>query len=121
LALCIRPGSRDDGGMMLRNTALVALAAFALSGCLARTATKVVTAPVRVASGAIDMATVSQSEADERRGRDLRKRQEELRALERDRTKQKDRCDRGDARACDRVASIERQMNDLRATFQAPR
>jgi hypothetical protein len=107
--------------MMLRNTALVGLAALALSGCVARTATKIVTAPVRLASGAVDLATTSQSEADERRGRELRKRQEELRALERERAKQKDRCDRGSERACDRVNSLERQMDDLRATFQAPR
>lgn len=107
--------------MMLRNTALAALAALALSGCLAKTATKVVTAPMRIASGAIDMATVSQSEADERRGRELRKRQEELRALERERTKQQRRCENGNARACDSVASIDRQMADLRATFMPPR
>jgi len=107
--------------MKLHHAALVAVTGLALSGCLARTATKVVTAPVRVASGAIDMATVSQSEADERRGRELRKRQEELRALERERIKQKDRCDRGNARACDQVTAIERQMADLRATFQPPR
>lgn len=107
--------------MKLRNTALVALAALALSGCLAKTATKVVTAPVRIASGAIDMATVSQSEADERRGRELRKRQEELRALERERTRQQQRCENGSKRACDQVASIDRQMADLRATFMPPR
>ncbi|MFN3990251.1 MAG: DUF6726 family protein [Erythrobacter sp.] len=107
--------------MKLHHAALVAITALALSGCLARTATKVVTAPVRVASGAIDMATVSQSEADERRGRELRKRQEALRELEKDRARQQKRCDAGDARACDRVAAIERQMADLRATFQPPR
>lgn len=107
--------------MTIRYSMLIACAALALSGCLAKTATKVVTAPVRLASGAVDMATTSQSEADERRGRELRKRQEELRSLERERTKQKDRCDRGTTRACDQVESIERQMDDLRATFQAPR
>ena len=107
--------------MMLRTPLLVALSALALSGCVARTATKVVTAPVRLASGAVDMATTSQSEADERRGRELRKRQEELRKLERDRTRFQTRCEQGDARACDRVASIERQMADLRATFMPPR
>jgi hypothetical protein len=107
--------------MSIRSSALIALAAIALSGCLAKTATKVVTAPVRLASGAVDMATTSQSEADERRGRELRKRQEELRALEKERTKQQDRCDRGNARACDQVASIDRQMADLRATFMPPR
>lgn len=107
--------------MLFRQSVLLALAACALSGCVAKTAAKVVTAPVRVASGAIDMATTSQSEADERRGRELRKRQEELRALEKERGKQQSRCERGNARACDRVASIDRQMADLRATFMPAR
>lgn len=107
--------------MMLYRSALIAVCALALSGCLAKTATKAVTAPVRLASGAVDMATTSQSEADERRGRELRKRQQELRDLERDRAKQQDRCQRGDARACDRAESLDRQMADLRATFMPPR
>ncbi|MGY6550768.1 MAG: hypothetical protein ACXIT4_02605 [Erythrobacter sp.] len=94
------------------------LAALALSGCVARTATKVVTAPVRVASGAVDLATTSQSERDEKAGRELRKAREELRDLERDRLRQKERCDRGDLRACDKMESIERRMADLRASFQ---
>ena len=43
-----------------------------LSGCIAKTAANVVTAPVRVTSKAVDMATTSQSEADEKRGRRMR-------------------------------------------------
>ena len=47
-----------------------------LSGCLARAAVDVVTLPVKVASGTVDALTTSQSEADEKRGRAIRKREE---------------------------------------------
>ncbi len=79
---------------------LAPLAAFALSGCLAKTAFDVVTAPVRIAGKAVDLATTSQSEADENRGRELRRREERLGQLERDRVKQQRRCDNGSAEAC---------------------
>ena len=51
-------------------------AAACLSGCVvaqvAETAVDVVTLPVKVASAGVDAATTSQSEADEKRGRELR-------------------------------------------------
>ena len=60
---------------------LVLLAAPALSGCvvgtIANTAVDVVTLPVKVASAGVDAATTSQSEADEKRGREIRKAEEE--------------------------------------------
>ena len=51
-----------------------------LGGCvgtIAKTAVDVVTLPVKVASKGVDLATTSQSEADEKRGRELRKQEEE--------------------------------------------
>ena len=52
-----------------------------LSGCVvgavAETAVDVVTLPVKVVSAGVDAATTSQSEADEKRGRELRKQEEE--------------------------------------------
>ena len=52
-----------------------------LSGCVvgtvARTAVDVVTLPVKAVSAGVDAATESQSEADEKRGRELRKADEE--------------------------------------------
>ena len=52
-----------------------------LSGCVvgtvAKTAVDVATIPVKVASAGLDAATTSQSEADEKRGRELRKQDEE--------------------------------------------
>jgi isocitrate lyase len=57
------------------------LAAFLLSGCVvgtvAETAVDVATIPVKVVSSGVDAATTSQSEADEKRGRELRRQDEE--------------------------------------------
>ena len=52
-----------------------------LAGCVvgtvARTAVDVVTLPVKAVSAGVDAATTSQSEADEKRGREARKADEE--------------------------------------------
>jgi hypothetical protein len=57
------------------------LLAFGLSGCvvgtIAHTAVDVVTLPIKVASAGVDAATTSQAEADQKRGRELRKAEEE--------------------------------------------
>ena len=45
-------------------------------GTIAETAVDVVTLPVKVVSAGVDAATTSQSEADEKRGRELRKTEE---------------------------------------------
>jgi hypothetical protein len=55
---------------------IAGLAAFALSGCIAQTALDIATLPVKVASAGVDAVTVSQSEADEKRGRAIRKYEE---------------------------------------------
>lgn len=47
-----------------------------LSGCIAQTAVDVVTLPVKAASRTVDVLTTSQSEADEKRGRAIRKHEE---------------------------------------------
>jgi hypothetical protein len=74
----------------------VLLLAPALSGCvvssLASTAVDVVTLPVKVVSKGVDLATTSQSEADEKRGRDLRKEEERL---GKERRKLQERCRKG--------------------------
>ena len=53
----------------------------ALSGCVVATvadaAVDVVTLPVKAVSKGVDLATTSQSEADEKRGRELRKAEEQ--------------------------------------------
>lgn len=45
-------------------------------GAIAETAVDVATLPVKVVSAGVDAATTSQSEADEKRGRELRKAEE---------------------------------------------
>ncbi len=72
--------------------ALLLSLAFVLSGCVARTAVNVVTLPVRAVGAGVDAVTTSQSEADERRGRELRREEERLGRLAR-------RCERRPERA----------------------
>ena len=59
------------------------LALLSLSGCvvgtIAETAVDVATLPVKAASGAVDLMTESQDEADLKAGRELRKQQEKER------------------------------------------
>jgi hypothetical protein len=47
-----------------------------LGGCVARTAMQVVSLPVKVASAGVDAAITTQAEADEKRGRQIREREE---------------------------------------------
>jgi hypothetical protein len=67
---------------------LLLLLPLALGGCLAKTALDVATMPVKAVGWTADKITTSQSEADEKRGRELRK-QDERRAKE-DRRRQKE-------------------------------
>ena len=64
----------------MRNIFLILAALPLLAGCVvgtvAKTAVDVVTIPVKVASAGVDAATTSQKEADEKRGRELRKEEE---------------------------------------------
>lgn len=99
---------------------LLALAAsLALSGCLVRTAANVVTAPVRVGSKAVDLATTSQSEADEKRGREIRKREEQLGKLERRYRRQSEDCEDGDRGACDDARETYAEMQEILPTIPA--
>ena len=81
----------------MRNLVIILALPIALSGCvvgtIARTAVDVVSLPVKAASAGVDAVTISQSEADEKRGRELRKAEA--------------RCRKGKARAqddCSRVS-----------------
>jgi flagellar motility protein MotE (MotC chaperone) len=91
----------------------LSVAALALQGCLARAAVDVVTLPVRAVSKGVDVATTSQSEADEKRGRDIRKREERLGKLERDYDKQMERCTDGNDEACDKAQAIRAEMKAI--------
>ena len=67
-----------------------------LSGCIvadvAETAVDVASIPVKVVSAGVDAATTSQSEADEKRGRELRKAEE---ARGREARQLEERCRKG--------------------------
>ena len=65
-----------DSKCILTLTALTLLSGCVV-GTIAETAVDVVTLPVKVVSSGVDAATTSQSEADEKRGRELRRQDEE--------------------------------------------
>jgi len=78
----------------MRNILIAAAAALPLltGGCLAKTVVDVATMPVKATGKAVDWTTTSQSEADEKRGRQLRK-EDERRG--REARRMADRCRRG--------------------------
>lgn len=96
----------------LHLTAL-ALASLTLQGCLARAAVDVVTLPVRAVGAGVDAVTTSQSEADEKRGREIRKREERLGELERDLDRQMERCADGNDAACEKAQAIRSEMKAI--------
>ena len=95
------------------------IAALALHGCVARTVVSAATLPVKAASKTVDLATTSQSEADEKRGRELRKREKRLEKLKRTYSKQLAKCQDGDHYACDDARVAEGEINDLARTLPA--
>ncbi|QWC56813.1 hypothetical protein F7D01_06620 [Erythrobacter sp. 3-20A1M] len=99
-----------------RLSLLILLAPVALGGCVAKTLVDVATLPVRAASGAVDMVTTSQAEADEKRGRELRKRQERLGKLEREYDKRREKCERGSREACEDARRLYAEIEELRPT-----
>ena len=98
---------------------VIGAAALMLQGCLAKTAVSAVTLPVKVASRGVDLATTSQSEADQARGREVRQREERLGRLERDYAKQIDKCGEGDRRACDHARLTYAEMQVLLPSIPA--
>ena len=87
---------------------LAILLPFFLTGCVvgavADTAVGIAKIPAKVASAGVDAATTSQSEADEKRGREIRKQEEErgrqLRLLE-------ERCRKGQPLPTDDCSSFK--------------
>ena len=95
---------------------LALLAALALQGCLAKTAWDVATLPVKAGSKAVDLATTSQSEADEKGGRELRKREERRGKLERRYRDLREECEDGDRRACEEARETYEEIQRLLPT-----
>lgn len=109
--------------MIVQTARLLALPlmAVALQGCLAKAALDVATAPVKIGSKAVDLATTSQSEADENRGREIRKREERLAKLDRRLRDREDDCLKGSDEACREAVSIRREMDELLPTVPVER
>lgn len=85
-----------------------------LGGCVASTLVNVATAPIRIVSKGVDLATTSQSEADQNRGRDLRKLEARYGTLSREYDKQDGRCGAGDLQACAKRDGIAAEMDEIR-------
>jgi hypothetical protein len=112
-----RPNSRLTAKIQTGVRAgLILVAGSMLSGCLAKTALDVATAPVRIASKGVDLATTSQSEADEARGREIRRREERLGSLEREYEKQAEKCEDGSRKACDKARDALAEMRAIMPT-----
>lgn len=101
----------------------VLLALLLLPGCVAKSAFDLATAPVRVGARAVnttadvyDRATVSQSERDQKRGREIRQREERYGSLSRDYDRALRKCDRGNDDACADAREIYGTMNAMRAS-----
>lgn len=97
--------------------ALLVTASILTSGCVAKTLVDVATLPVRAGAKAVDLATTSQSEADEKRGRELRKREERLGKLERAYDNQRRKCADGDADACAQARATYSEMQEILPTI----
>lgn len=98
----------------MQRTLIALVLAVSLSGCVARTLADVAMAPVKVVSKGVDLATTSQSEADENRGRALRKLEERYGKLERAYFKADKRCAGGDSEACAKKDAIASEMEAIR-------
>lgn len=91
---------------------LVLGTAFMLSGCVTSIVKDVVTAPIKIVSKTADVLTTSQSESDEKRGKEMRKREEALGKLARQRDKAREKCENGDQEACARVSAINDRISE---------
>lgn len=105
--------------MNLLKLSLACAALLALPGCIAKTALDIATAPVKIVGKAADLATTSQAEADEKRGRDLRKREERLGKLEREWNKLDEECLDGAREACAERRAVAHEIDALLPTIPA--
>ncbi len=102
---------------MITRLTFSAAGLLALSGCGAvGMITDVATAPVRAVkatSTIVDVATVSQSERDQKRGREIRRREERMGQLNREYQRQSEKCADGNDGACAKRDAAETEMRGL--------
>ena len=101
----------------MRAVIIAALAAPLLAGCFSAVKT-VVTAPVKAVGQVADWSTTSQDEADRNRGRELRKSEERVGKLARQRDKAIEKCRDGNAEQCQRAELLD---HEIEAEMAAPR
>jgi uncharacterized protein YceK len=96
-------------------TMIIALATLPLlTGCFSAVKT-VVTAPVKAVGQVADWTTTSQDEADRNRGREMRKREEQLGKLSRQRDKAAEKCRDGNAEQCQRAEVLDHEIDAVMA------
>ncbi len=99
----------------MRATILMTLAMpIVLGGCVS-TVKSVVTAPVKAVGQVADWSTTSQDEADRNRGRELRKREERVGKLQRQRDKAAEKCRSGDQDQCRRAEVLDHEIEAVMA------
>lgn len=96
---------------------ILPVCAMLTSGCVAKSAFDVVTAPVRATSQVADWATTSQDEADRNRGRELRRREAQFAKLDEDYIKAARKCEDGSDKACREAVKIRAEMDALVPTI----
>ncbi|MBO9498362.1 MAG: hypothetical protein J7496_07850 [Novosphingobium sp.] len=92
--------------MRYRKSCLALAALPLLGGCIVKTAVDVATVPVKVVGKGVDMATTSQSEADEKRDQERAK-------LDREYRKRDRQCREGNRSACEKRDAIARRIESL--------
>jgi hypothetical protein len=83
-----------------------------LQGCVASIVKDVVTAPIKIVSKTADVMTTSQSESDEKRGKQMRKKEERLGKLSRERDRWLKKCNNGNSDACDQAKSLDATIDE---------
>lgn len=108
--------------MRFRPVVLLSIIA-TLSGCVAKSAFDLASMPVRAGARAVnttadvyDRVTISDSERDQKRGREIRRREERYGKLSREYDRARHDCSRGYEEACDLARYFYGEMNDMRAS-----
>lgn len=101
----------------MRAVIVAVMAAPLLAGCVSAVKT-VVTAPVKAVGQVADWSTTSQDESDRNRGREMRKSEERVGKLSRQRDKAAEKCGDGDEEQCQRAEVLE---HEIEAEMAAPR
>ena len=114
------PPIMQCGVFYMRNGGAI-LGALLLGGCgaagavvdLASMPVRGTSKAVKAGSTLVDVATVSQSERDQKRGQDIRRREERLGELDREYRKQSRRCADGSEDACRKRDAAYAEMRQL--------